>query len=202
MGSCLSCCDKKKPRANGSNGLREPLYSNKRQSDDISLPKNRKDSQLQEEYLSPSEPAVTKEEDIDVNISALDDSDHRDADAFSDEAIPPMGPRASLTGWLHYKTGTLFASYQRAFFVLQEGYLYTYKRPKSDASSTHGTVFLMYIYAVPDRIFSCRIDMLHDPLDLMGTICDKLSLPDRPHCIELCNDTVLDAYSSPLQTQW
>jgi hypothetical protein len=147
MGSCFSCCNKKKTQSGGGNrgGLQEPLYTpNKRQSDDISLPQNGATSSTLKPYESPTVNGTIREDDddVDVQISALDDAN--DTESFSDEAIPPMGARATLTGWLYHRTGTLFTSYQRAFFVLQEGYLYAYKRPKSDASSGEGSCTISY----------------------------------------------------------
>ena len=144
MGSCFSWCKKNKSQSSAAsrNGLQEPLHAaNKRQSDDISLPKNTEASGA---YESPilDENSASSDKNVDVYIGDSDScqtSVRGDDDTFNDEAIPPMGPKASLTGWLHYKTGTLFTSYQRAFFVLQEGYLYAYRRPKSDASTGKGS---------------------------------------------------------------
>lgn len=195
MGACLSCCKK----SNGNSGsLQEPLYTaNKRQSDDISLAQNALITSKNKSYDNPTLHDAISEEDVDVHVSPSDDP--LDAESFSDEAIPPMGQRASLTGWLYYRTGTLFTSYQRAFFVLQEGYIYAYKRPKSDASNAQGNLQS----SSPSSIsYYFQIDMLFDPLDLVGGVCDKLSLPERPYCIDVRGALVLDAFSGVQQKLW
>jgi hypothetical protein len=66
--------------------------------------------------------------------------------------IPEKGNETSLTGWLFYRTGTVITTYEKAFFVLEEGYLYLYNQPKRSAASDKGS-FLRLLDVHPLRSF-------------------------------------------------
>jgi hypothetical protein len=71
-----------------------------------------------------------------ATISSLEKTSHQD---FSSMPVPEKGAETSLTGWLFYRTGTVITTYEKAFFVLEEGFLYLYNQPKRSAASDKGT---------------------------------------------------------------
>lgn len=47
-----------------------------------------------------------------------------------------------------------------------------------------------------------RPDLIRDPVNLTGAILSKVSLPDRPFCIEIEGRLFIDARTSTTQVSW
>lgn len=219
-GMCFGCVD-----GGGPENVKQPLHS--RASDDISLPNERQRSPIPTIATSPLpyEPPTTTSSSSSqqsqpsqkslshtpaapspsaATIASLEKTYHKD---FSSMPIPEKANETALTGWLFYRTGTVITSYEKAFFVLEEGYLYLYNQPKRSAASEKGDSPPPSLpSSVPSASFSSSlllsVDLVRDPINLTGGILSKVSLPDRPFCIELENNLFIDARTSAAQVLW
>jgi hypothetical protein len=184
-----------------SGGVREPL--NSRVSDDVSIqsvtpkPTIISSNQAYEPPPrdSPRLPAAPPVEAL-PSSPPNNEKGHQD---FTSLPIPEKGEGTTLTGWLFYRTGNLITSYEKGFFVLEEGYLYIYNQPKRSAASEKG---LSSPHSLTSHMPSAAADLARDAIDLAGAILTKVALPDRQFCLEIENNLFIDARTAAAQVLW
>lgn len=143
---------------NGStSAVKEPLHS--RVSGDVSLPEDRPKSTITTSS-TPYEPPTTSQLQQNVNntsssaisvpmTSSNPMNNEKLRQDLSSLPIPEKSSETTLTGWLFYRTGNVLVTYEKAFFVLEDGYLYLYDQPKRSAASEKGP--LEFIFTSNDR---------------------------------------------------
>jgi hypothetical protein len=133
-----------------SGGVKEPL--NSRVSDDVSIksmtpsssnqpyePPTRDSARLPQPTAPVSPPAPLPPVQALPSSPSVSEKVYQD---FTSLPIPEKGEDTTLTGWLFFRTGNLITSYEKGFFVLEEGYLYIYNQPKRSAASEKGFLHL------------------------------------------------------------
>lgn len=67
-------------------------------------------------------------------------------------------------------------------------------------------IFLIFLYFISPKthliITTTIIDLIQDPICLIGAIISKVALSDRPYCIEIENKIFIDARTSTTQMAW
>lgn len=139
---CFGCLSR------STDGVKEPLHS--RVSGDVSLHTDRPKSTITTSS-SPYEPPTTNQQLTHTSNPSSSPSipssssnpinNEKTRQDFSSLPVPEKGSETTLTGWLFYRTGTVIMTYEKAFFVLENGYLYLYDQPKRSASSEKGISF-------------------------------------------------------------